>query len=243
MTPKSHVLETDKVDLSKLLEEFAPMIRHIAQRLSYRLPPSLDVEDLIHAGVIGFMDAFDRYDPSINSRFKTYAEFRIRGAMLDEIRALNWVPRSVREKATLLRNTCDAFIKKKGRPPTENELIESLKMNQDEFDIFLFQARGATLLSLEDIGVKGGAEWQFIETMADPKSENPLISLLAHDDRDRLIEAIEALPKKERLVISLYYDEELTMKEIGRVLKVTESRVCQLHAKAILKLKGMFGER
>lgn len=234
---KSRML--DKSKMSELLEEFAPMIRFIAQRLAFRLPPSLDVEDLIHAGVIGFMEAFDRYDPSISARFKTYAEFRIRGAMLDEIRALNWIPRSVHDKASKLRKACDAFIKENGRPPSEEELILALEMKPEEFDAFLYQASGATLLSLEDLGIKEGVEWQFIESMADPRNENPLLALLSQDDRDRLLIAIDALPQRERLVVSLYYDEELTMKEIGRILKVTESRVCQMHTKAIMRLKNI----
>ncbi len=237
------LMPLDKSKMSEILEEFAPMIRFIAQRLAFRLPPSLDVEDLTHAGVIGFMDAFERYDPSISARFKTYAEFRIRGAMLDEIRALNWIPRSVHDKASKLRKACEAFIKENGQPPTEEELTEALGMSQEEFDTFLYQASGATLLSLDDLGIKDGAEWQFIESMADPKSENPLLSLLTQDDRDRLLKAIDILPKKERLVVSLYYDEELTMKEIGRTLKVTESRVCQIHAKAIMRLKKMMSTK
>ncbi len=243
MGSRSKSTSLDKSKTAELLAEFAPMIRLIAQRLAFRLPPSLDVEDLIHAGVIGFMGAFERYDPSITARFKTYAEFRIRGAMLDEIRALNWIPRSVHDKATKLRKACENLIKQKGRPPTEDELIEVLHMTQEEFDTFLYRASGATLLSLEDLGIKGGAEWRFIESMADPRSENPLLSLLTHDNRARLIEAIDALPKKERLVVSLYYDDELTMKEIGKLLKITESRVCQLHTKAIMKLKGMLGDK
>ncbi len=229
-------------DMDKLLEEFAPMIRMIAQRLVFRLPSSLDVEDLIHSGVIGLMNALERYDPKINTRFKTYAEFRIRGAMLDEIRTLDWVPRSVHDKTKKLRKTSDDFIKKKGRPPTEEELIEALDMDQETFDEFLYQARGATLLSLDDLGIKDGVEWRLIEAMADPNGEDPLLSLLSSHDKDRLIQAIEGLSKKEQLVVSLYYDEELTMKEIGVVLSVSESRVCQLHTKAIMKLKGILSQ-
>ena len=241
MPPQTELVpEQEKTDA--LLAEFAPMIRAIAQRLAFRLPPSLDVEDLIHSGVIGLMSALDRYDPSMNARFRTYAEFRIRGAMLDEIRAHDWVPRSVHDKAARLRKVCDAFIKERGRPPTEAELMAGLKMEQEAFDRFIHQASGATLLSLEDLGIKSGSEWALVETLADPNSEDPLLSLLLHDDRDRLVAAIEGLPGKERLVIALYYHEELTMKEIGSVLRVTESRVCQLHAKAILRLKGMLKE-
>lgn len=214
------------------------MIRMIAQRLVFRLPSSLDLDDLVHSGVIGLMDAFDRYDPSINARFKTYAEFRIRGAMLDEIRTLDWIPRSVHDKSKKLKKVSDAIINKKGRPPTEEELIEALGMDQESFDTFLFKARGVTLLSLDDLGIKDGVEWKLIESMADPNSEDPLLSLLSQRDKEHLIEAIEKLTKKEQLVVSLYYDEELTMKEIGLILKVSESRVCQLHTRAVLKLKG-----
>jgi len=231
-----------QVDMDALLEEFAPMIRIIAQRLVFRLPSSLDIEDLIHSGVIGLMNALDRYDPKINTRFKTYAEFRIRGAMLDEIRTLDWVPRSVHDKTKKLRRACDEFIKKTGRPPDEAELIESLDMDQESFDAFLYQARGATLLSLDDLGIKDGVEWRLIEAMADPNGEDPLLSLISLDNRERLIRAIDGLGKKEKLVVSLYYDEELTMKEIGAVLNVSESRVCQLHTKAIMKLKGILSQ-
>lgn len=236
---KSAIDDATKTD--EILKEFAPMIRLIAQRLSFRLPPSLDIDDLTHAGVIGFLDALDRYDPSRKARFKTYAEFRIRGAMLDEIRSLDWVPRSVHDKTTRLRKVCEDFVKKHQRPPTEKELIQSLEMTQDEFDVFLLKASGTTLLSLEDLGIKDGSEGEYVATMADPKSQDPLKALLSHSNRNRLITAIEKLPEKERLVVSLYYHEELTMKEIGRVMSLTESRICQLHARAILKLKGVLG--
>ncbi len=185
--------------------------------------------------------SLDRYDPSRKARFKTYAEFRIRGAMLDEIRSLDWVPRSVHDKSTRLRKECEAFIKKHQRPPSEKELTPALEMTQDEFDVFLLKASGTTLLSLEDLGIKEGAEGDYVATMADPKSQDPLKALMSHSNRDRLIAAITKLPKKERLVVSLYYHEELTMKEIGAVMSLTESRICQLHAKAILKLKGVLG--
>lgn len=236
---KTATLDTTKTD--EILKEFAPMIRLIAQRLSFRLPPSLDVDDLTHAGVIGFLDALDRYDPARKARFKTYAEFRIRGAMLDEIRSLDWVPRSIHDKTTQLRKVCDAFIKAHQRPPTELELIEALGMTQEAFDAFLLKASGTTLLSLEDLGIKEGSEGAYIEAVADPKSEDPLKVLMSHSNRNRLISAIENLPEKERLIVSLYYHEELTMKEIGRVMTLTESRICQLHARAILRLKGVLG--
>ncbi|NOY84577.1 RNA polymerase sigma factor for flagellar operon [hydrothermal vent metagenome] len=231
-----------QTEMDALLEDFAPMIRMIAQRLVFRLPSSLDIDDLIHSGVIGLMNALDRYDPKINTRFKTYAEFRIRGAMLDEIRTQDWVPRSVHDKSKKLRKASDDFIKKAGRPPTEEELVAALEMDQETFDEFLYQARGVTLLSLDDLGVKEGVEWRLIEAMADPNGEDPLLSVLSLDEKNHLIQAIEALSKKEQIVVSLYYHEELTLKEIGAVLSVSESRICQLHSKAIMKLKGILSQ-
>lgn len=222
----------------KLIEEMAPMIRYLAQRLSFRLPPSLDIQDLIHAGVIGLMDAISKYDPSKETRFRTYAEFRVRGAMLDQLRALDWVPRSVREKIGLLQKTMEDLIKRYGRSPSEEEIAHALGMQTGELHAFLFEARGVTLMSLEDVGVKEGEEHGLLDALADSRSENPLLSLLSKDLRNRLLQSIEELPEKERIVISLYYHDELTMKEIAQVLGVTESRVCQLHGQAILRLKG-----
>ncbi|SRR5579884_149062 len=227
----------------KLISEFAPMIRYLAQRLSFRLPPSLDVEDLMHAGVIGLMDAIGKYDPSREAQFRTYAEFRIRGAMLDEIRSLDWIPRSVREKISLFQKTCDQLVKNLGRAPTEEEIAAALQMDAAQYDAFLAQAKGINLLHLEDIGLEEGDERRFIESLADIHAENPLLSLLARGLREKLVQAIDQLPQKERQVISLYYFDELTMKEIGQVLKVTESRVCQLHAQAIARLKGALADK
>jgi RNA polymerase sigma factor for flagellar operon FliA len=233
----------DAAAAEKLISEFAPIIRYLAQRLAFRLPPSLDVEDLIHAGVIGLMDAVGKYDPTREARFRTYAEFRIRGAMLDEIRSLDWMPRSVREKITLFQRTIEQLSKDLGRAPAEEEIAAALRMDAAQYDAFLFQAKGISLLHLEDIGLEEGDERRFIESLADLNAENPLLSLLARGLREKLIEAIDRLPQKERQVISLYYFDELTMKEIGQVLKVTESRICQLHAQAIARLKGALGEK
>ncbi|MFQ5543910.1 MAG: FliA/WhiG family RNA polymerase sigma factor [Nitrospiria bacterium] len=243
MSESTNAAVQNQPGVDALLVEFAPMIRMVAHRLAFRLPPTLDVEDLVHAGIIGLMDALDRYDPTNNTRFRTYAEFRIRGAMLDEIRSLDWIPRSVHEKTVKLRKTSQKLLVDLGRPPSEDELREALGMDQEAFDNFLLQASATTLLSLEELGVREGSEWNFIESMADPDTADPLLALLSETDKNKLIKAIEALPKKERLVISLYYDEELTMKEVGQIMKVSESRICQIHTKAILRLKGIIGGR
>lgn len=222
----------------KMIEEYAPVVRYLAQRLVFRLPPHLDLEDLIQAGIIGLMDAIVKYDASREAQFKTYAEFRIRGAMLDEIRALNWVPRSVREKVVLLQNTIGELEKKLKRHPSEEEMAAALEMSLGEFEAFLSQAKATTLLRLDDLGLKEGEERNLFDSLADAQAEDPLILLLSQDTRETLIAAIRNLPKKEQLVVSLYYENELNMKEIGKVLSVTESRVCQLHTQAILRLKN-----
>lgn len=228
----------DAAQRDRLIEEFGPVVRYIAQRLAFRLPPSLDVQDLIHAGVIGVMDAIEKYDPSKQVQFKTYAEFRIRGAMLDQLRSLDWVPRSVREKVGRLQAALEKIEKRLERHPTTEELAGELQISLEECEHLLSDARGVALLSLDDLGLHESEPRRLLETLADGRSEDPLLSLLAEETKRKLLSGIKALPEKERLVIALYYQDDLTMREIGQVLGVTESRVCQLHAQAIVRLKG-----
>jgi RNA polymerase sigma factor for flagellar operon FliA len=227
----------DLAQREKTVLEFASVLRHMAHRLSFRLPPALDVEDLIHAGVIGLMDAMDKYDSTRDVRFKTYAEFRMRGAMLDEIRSLNWIPRSVHEKNGLLCTARETLERRLGRAATGEEVAQEMNLTPEAFATLLNQAKAAVLLSLDDLGVQEGEEYSLIESIADTRAENPLLSLLSQGAREGLVAAIDRLPPRERQIITLYYHEDLTMKEIGLVLNVTESRVCQLHAQAISRLK------
>ncbi len=226
------------LDVEALVVEFAPIMRHMAQRLAFRLPPTLAVEDLIHAGVIGLMDAASKFDPAREVRFKTYAEYRIRGAMLDEIRALNWVPRSTQEKAGTLQHTYEVLQRRLGRSATEAEVAAELGMGRDAFVAFLEQARPLSVVSLDDFGVPDGEGHSLAESLADLQAENPLLSLLSNDMRDRLMAVLNTLPAQERQVLIFYYHEELTMKEAGLVMGLTESRICQIHTQAILRLKG-----
>ncbi|MDH5526476.1 MAG: FliA/WhiG family RNA polymerase sigma factor [Nitrospirota bacterium] len=222
----------------RLIAEFAPKIRIMANRLATRLPAHLDVDDIINVGVIGLMDAMTKYDPDRETLFKTYAEFRIRGAMLDEIRAMDWVPRSVREKASRLRGTYQALEQKLGRPATEEEVAAKLEVSLEHLHKLLHQVSHTAVLSLDDLGIDSDREMNILECIAQEGAPDPLANLIQQDMWDLLGEAIEQLPRKERLVVTLYYYEELTMREIGGVLGITESRVSQLHSQAILRVKG-----
>ena len=227
----------------KLIKEYGPKIKYMAYRLSHRLQPDIDIDDLISAGIIGLMDAMDKYDPSKETLFKTYAEFRIRGAMLDEIRAMDWIPRSVKEKAGLLYRTVAQLEKKLGKSPTEDEIASELKMTMAEYQEFIAQAKTSAMISIEDLGIHLDHDRDILECIGEPEKRDPLTLLLSKDTRDILKSAIEHLPEKEQRVVSLYYYNELTMKEIGRILSVTESRVSQLHTQAMFRLKGKLKER
>ena len=189
-------------------------------------------------GTIGLMDAMDKYDPKREAKFKTYAEFRIRGAMLDEIRSMDWIPRSVHERITLLQKTYSELLNRHGRPPTDEEVAVELKMSLPELDDFLTRSRGAIVVSLDDLGVQNPDGHKIVSMLTDTNQPDPLATLVNERERKVLGSAIQELPEKERLVLTFYYFEELTMKEIGNLLKVTESRVCQIHSKAILHLKA-----
>lgn len=225
-------------DRERLIKEFTHVIRSMAHRLAFRLPAYLDAEDLVSVGIIGLMDAMEKYDPAREAKFKTYAEFRIRGAMLDEIRSMDWIPRSVHERITLLQKTYTELLNRHGRPPTEEEVAAELKMSLQELDDFLTRSRGAVVVSLDDLGVQDQEGNKILAMLTDPSQPDPLASLVHERERQVLGQAIQELAEKERLVLTLYYFEELTMKEIGQILKVTESRVCQIHSKAILHLKA-----
>jgi RNA polymerase sigma factor for flagellar operon FliA len=221
-----------------IIKEFAHVVKAMAYRLAYRLPAYMDAEDLVSVGIIGLMDAMDKYDPNREAKFKTYAEFRIRGAMLDEIRSMDWIPRSVHERVSLLQRTHTKLLNRLGRPPTDEEVAGEMKLSPAELDDFLVRSQGAVLLSLDDFSLHEPDGPKILDMLADRQHPDPLAMILNDRERSRVTDAIQQLPEKERLVLTLYYYEELTMKEIGRILKVTESRVCQIHTQAVLHLKG-----
>ena len=225
----------------RLVVEYAPLIKYIAQKIAARLPTNIELDDLISSGVIGLMDAIEKYDASRDNKFKTYAEFRIRGAILDELRAQDWVPRSVREKAKTLERCYVRIEQQKGRQATDEEVCADLGISQDEYHDMLNQVRSVSLLSFDDVQNFSKADKRALHGFSDAasyKSSTPFSEVNHAALKGMISEAINDLPEKQRLVLSLYYYEDLNLKEIGRVLDVTESRVSQLHTQAILRLKG-----
>ncbi len=225
----------------QIVLEHAPLIRYIVNRIAVRLPSHIDLDDLHNTGVIGLMDAIDKYDPDKNCKFKTYAEFRIKGAILDQLRSLDWVPRSVRQKSRRLERAYGEVEQRLGRSASEEEVADSLGLQLDKFHELMNQVRGISLVNLEELRGNGGdgdRAGTFADVVEDVHSENPFATLKLSETKNLIGDTIGALPEKERLVVSLYYYEDLNMKEIGQILGITESRVCQIHTKAVLRLRA-----
>jgi RNA polymerase sigma factor for flagellar operon FliA len=239
--------ETDsKVAKDKLLVEYAPLVKYIANRLAVNLPASVDRKDLASAGILGLIKAVETFEPERGFKFETYAGHKIRGAILDELRALDWIPRSVRQKARELQRTYAKLENDLGRIPYDDEVCEELKISMKEYEDILSDVAPATLISLEESMPDRGSdskELRVIDTIEDPGSSNPLKELGFIEVKNILKEAIANLPENEKLVVALYHYEELTLKEIGVVLDITESRVSQIHSKAILKLRSKLIQR
>ena len=226
-----------------LIMEYAPLIKFIAQKIAVRLPSHIELDDLISSGVIGLMDAIEKYDPKRDNKFKTYAEFRIRGAILDELRAQDWVPRSVRDKAKLLDKTIVELESTLGRTATDEEVAEKLSLSLDEFYDLVNQVRPVSVLSIDEANTFSNVDKMSILNLLEScKINNPLNQLKLKSVKQTVTKAIEELPERQRLVLSLYYYEDLNLKEIWKVLRVTESRVSQLHAQAITRLRAKLGQ-
>ena len=224
---------------SRLILDYAPHIRQIIYRISPRLPPSIDLEDLENSGILGLMDAIEKFDPTKGILFKTYAEYRVRGAILDELRALDWVSRSTRKKINQLSQAYADIEQELGRAATEEEVMEALGVDEEEFYSMLAQVSSVTLISLDDL--KDPLMLKNLSLYSESSNLNArdiIESIDFNTLRTLVIEAIEGLPERERLAIVLYYQEDLNMKEIGEVMNITESRVSQIHTNAILRLRG-----
>jgi RNA polymerase sigma factor for flagellar operon FliA len=220
-----------------LIVEHLSLIKHIAHRVATRLPASVEISDLVNAGVLGLIDAVDKFQPDRGVKFKTYAELRVRGAMIDSLRDIDWAPRSLRRKSRDLERVYGELEQKLGRPATDEEVSEALGQDLEGLHALLDQLNGLTIGSFDDSFQHNDNE-AMINYYPDDGSNNPHFRFQAVELTKILGEAIDTLPEKERLVLSLYYYEELTMKEIGSVLGVNESRVSQLHSKATLRLRS-----
>ena len=222
-----------------LLKEYLPLIQRLAHRLVSRLPESVEVDDLINSGVIGLLDAVGKFDSGRNIQFKTYAEFRIRGAMLDDLRSQDWASRSLRSDCKLLENTYAALEHKLGRPAEDCEVAEALDLSLEEFFKLLGRARGISLVNFEDLATsQSDAPRSPLEMIALIESDDPFVLYQDGELQQLLGEAIDNLKDRDRIVLQLYYYEELNLKEIGIVLEVSESRVCQMRTQAIVRLRN-----
>lgn len=223
----------------KAVDQFLPRVKYYASRYAFCLPPELSIEDLVSAGVVGLLEAMERYNPSLNISLSTFADFRIKGAIIDEVRSMQWASKDARKKLEEVRAAYREIEKEHNRSATDEEAAVRLNMSLDDLYKILSTATTMNMLSLEDLGVNDeGEPLDILECIADEGSGGPLDELHLKELRSLLGRAIDALPEKERLVVTLYYYEELTMKEIGKVLDISESRVCQLHGKALMKLKS-----
>jgi RNA polymerase sigma factor FliA len=227
-------------DREHLILEHLSQIKYIAQRISTKLPSHVELNDLVSAGVLGLLDAIEKFDPMRGVKFKTYAELRIKGAILDSLRNLDWAPRSLRKKSKDLEKVYKDLEQRFGRPATEREICDEMEITLEEFYELVDQIRGLTLGSFHEISSqdddKSGEP--LVRYIPDGPQMDPFFHFHKSEVRNILGWAIDALPKKERLVVSLYYYDELTMKEIGKVLGVNESRISQLHTKAMLRLRS-----
>jgi RNA polymerase sigma factor for flagellar operon FliA len=233
-------LAMDEHERERRLIEHLPMVRYIARRVHERLPQHVEIEDLVSAGVFGLMDAFNKFDQSKMVQFKSYAQFRIRGAILDSLRELDWSPRELRRKGRAIEEAIRALTQRCGRAPQESEIARELGLQLGDFQHLLGELKGLEIGSLhaERSEDSGEEELSFLPTSPE---EDPLFQCLKSERKQLLIDAIEKLPEKERLVLTLYYYEELTMKEIGLTLSVVESRVSQIHTSAVLRLRSAMG--
>jgi RNA polymerase sigma factor for flagellar operon FliA len=229
----------------RLVVAYSPLVKFIAGRMASGLPSHVEEADLISYGLLGLIGAIERFDLEREIKFETFAVARVRGAIIDELRSLDWVPRSVRARARDVEKAHAALQGTLGRSPTDEEMAERLEMTVEEFQDALLEIANSSVLALNDLWTfadpeGGGGQISVLDTIQDPASADPHTEAQASELKDRLADSIEGLPERERLVIALYYYESLTLREIGEVLGVTESRVSQLHTKAVLALRSRF---
>ena len=232
----------DEAERERLLMEQLPQVRYIARRIHERLPRHVPFEDLVHAGVVGLIDALHKYDRGKHVQFGSYAKFRIRGAILDSLREMDWSPRDLRRKARQLEEANNTLRLSLGRNPSETELAAEVGIDLHGLQMLLGEIDGLEVGSLRVQSPRDGKEEDLCEYLPDDPEETPLLLCLRSEMKELLTRAIEELPEKERQVMALYYYEELTMKEVGAVMGVGESRVSQIHSMAVVRLRARLAE-
>jgi RNA polymerase sigma factor for flagellar operon FliA len=233
--------EGDERARERLVVAYSPLVKYVAGRMASGLPSHVEEGDLISYGLIGLIGSIERYDLDRDIKFETYAVARIRGAIIDELRSLDWVPRSVRAKARDVEKAHSQLENKLGRAPNEEEMADKLGVSVEDFRTTLLEIANSSVLALDDLWTVSdpdGGQVSLLDTIRDPNAIDPEEAIDTVELKDRLADEIESLPDRERLVIALYYYEALTLREIGDVLGVTESRVSQLHTKAVLGMRS-----
>ena len=224
-----------EVEVETRVRDLAPLVKRIAHHMMASLPPSVEIDDVIQSGMMGLLDAARRYQTSEGAQFETYAVQRIRGAMLDGLRQCDWLPRGVRRSLRQAEAMIAKLEQQNGRPPTEAQLAKALEMSLADYQLLLQEARGYQIVSYEDFS--SDEDDSFLERHHTDRSGDPLEMLEERGLREALVAGIDALPEREKMVMGLYYEQELNLREIGEVLGVSESRVCQIHTQAIARLR------
>lgn len=233
--------KTKSPDLrDKLIRQYMPLVKYVAGKVGVGMPSSVEFDDLVGFGQFGLLDAIEKFDPEKNVKFKTYAVTRIRGAIFDELRQLDWVPRSVRQKSREIEDTIGDLEARLGRTASDAEIAGKLGVSEEEYQQTVMKLSGTSVLSLNDVWYSGNDNdhMSIGDSIESPSSLNPDVIVEREEIRKIIIQAINELPEKEKMVIVLYYHEDLTFKEIGQVLEVSESRISQLHTKANLRLRA-----
>ncbi len=229
----------------RLVVAYSPLVKYVSGRMASGLPAHVDEADLISYGLVGLIGAISRFEPAREIKFETYAITRIKGAIIDELRSLDWVPRSVRARARSIERASAKLEHKLQRAPTDEEMARALDLSLQEFQDALLQISNSTIAALDELWTvsdASGDQVSLLDTLQDPDAPDPAAAMDQTDLKDRMADAIARLPEREKLVIALYYYENLTLREIGEVLGVTESRISQLHTKAVLRLRGRLSD-